>query len=250
MRDSKYRKINDLDFMVDMTDVGFTYQQGISALHDIDFKVRPGEFVFIVGPTGCGKSTLLKLIYLDQFITSGSITVLGVDVTRPRRRVIPYIRRNLGVVFQDYQLLENKSIYENIAFALHVIQARQEDIDKRVPLALKMVGLEDRAEALPGELSGGEQQRTALARAVINNPPILVADEPTGNLDPDTSLSIIRLLKKICDRGTTVLIATHDEANVDLFKQRVIRLEEGRIVSDTEGGGYRDAPEELAVLPD
>ncbi len=236
--------------MVEMQDVGFTYSKGIAALHDIDFKVRPGEFAFIVGPTGCGKSTLLKLVYLDQYVTSGTITVLGLDVSRPRRTIIPYIRRNLGVVFQDYRLLENKTIYQNIAFALHVIQARPEEIEKRVPLALKMVGLEDRGDALPGELSGGEQQRAALARAVINNPPILVADEPTGNLDPDTSLGIIRLLKKISDRGTTVLIATHDEANVDLFKQRVIRLDEGRIISDTEGGGYRDAPEELALLPD
>ena len=236
--------------MVEMTGVSFTYRKGISALHDISLKVATGEFVFIVGPTGCGKSTLLKLIYLDQYPNEGKLMVLGRDVSQPKRRLIPYIRRNLGIVFQDYQLLENNTIAENVAFALKVTLARTEDIQKRVPLALKMVALEDRADSLPGELSGGEQQRAALARAVINNPPILIADEPTGNLDPDTSKGIIRLLKKINERGATVLVATHDEAIVDILRQRVVRLEEGRIVSDTEGGGYNDVPEELPVLPE
>ena len=236
--------------MVEMTGVSFTYRKGIPALHDISLKVATGEFIFIVGPTGCGKSTLLKLIYLDQYPNEGKLMVLGRDVSRPKRRLIPYIRRNLGIVFQDYQLLENNTIAENVAFALKVTLARPEDIQKRVPLALKMVALEDRADSLPGELSGGEQQRAALARAVINNPPILIADEPTGNLDPDTSKGIIRLLKKINERGTTVLVATHDEAIVDILRQRVVRLEEGRIVSDTEGGGYKDVSEELSVLPE
>jgi cell division transport system ATP-binding protein len=236
--------------MVEMSGISFTYRKGISALHDIDLKLRAGEFMFVVGPTGCGKSTLLKLIYLDEYTSEGRLMVLGRDVTRPRRRLIPYIRRNLGIVFQDFQLLESKTVAENVAFALHVIQAREEEIEKRVPLALKMVGLEERADSFPGELSGGEQQRTALARAVINNPPILIADEPTGNLDPDTSLGLIKLIKKINERGTTVLIATHDEMIVNAFKQRVVRLEDGRIISDAEGGGYRDVAEELAVLPE
>lgn len=242
--------MHKLDYMVEMTGVSFTYRKGISALHDINLKVRTGEFVFIVGPTGCGKSTLLKLIYLDQYPKEGKLMILGRDVSHPKRRLIPYIRRNLGIVFQDYQLLDNNTIAENVAFALKVTLARTEDIQKRVPLALKMVALEDRADSLPGELSGGEQQRVALARAVINNPPILIADEPTGNLDPDTSKGIIKLLKKINERGATVLVATHDEAIVDTLRQRVVRLEEGRIISDTEGGGYRDVSEELAVLPE
>lgn len=240
--------LHKLDYIVEMSGVSFTYCQGISALHDINMKVRPGEFIFIVGPTGCGKSTLLKLIYLDQYPNEGKLMVLGRDVSRPKRRIIPYIRRNLGIVFQDFQLLETKTLAENVAFALQVTLASPEDIEKRVPLALKMVALEHRSDSFPGELSGGEQQRTALARAVINNPPILIADEPTGNLDPDTSKGIIRLLKKINERGTTVLVATHDEAIVNLLKQRVIRLEEGRIISDKEGGDYRDVSEEPAIL--
>ncbi len=242
--------MHKLDYIVEMSGVSFTYRQGISALHDINLKVRPGEFIFIVGPTGCGKSSLLKLIYLDQYPNEGKLMVLGRDVSRPKRRLIPYIRRNLGIVFQDFQLLETKTLAENVAFALQVTLASPEDIEKRVPLALKMVALEHRSDSFPGELSGGEQQRTALARAVINNPPILIADEPTGNLDPDTSKGIIRLLKKINERGTTVLVATHDEAIVNMLKQRVIRLEEGRIISDKEGGNYKDVSEELAVLPE
>ncbi len=229
--------------MVEMDGVSFTYPNNVHALDEIDFKVRPAEFVFVIGSTGCGKSTLLKLIYLDGFPTTGNLKVLGRDMTRPKRRLIPYIRRNLGVVFQDFQLLENKTVAENVAFALRVIQAKREEIDKKVPLALKMVGLEGKADSFPGELSGGEQQRTALARAIINNPPLLIADEPTGNLDPETSLEIITLIKKINDRGTTVIIATHDQMIVDAFKQRVVRLDSGKIVSDAEGGAYRNADE-------
>jgi cell division transport system ATP-binding protein len=230
-----------LNYMVEMEGVSFTYPNNVRALEEIDFKVRPAEFVFIVGSTGCGKSSLLKLIYLDYSPSEGKLMVLGRDMTRPKRRLVPYIRRNLGVVFQDFQLLENKTVAENVAFALRVIQAKREEIEKKVPLALKMVGLDAKTDSFPEELSGGEQQRTALARAIINNPPLLIADEPTGNLDPETSLDIITLLKKINDRGTTVIIATHDQMIVDAFKQRVVRLDNGRIVSDTEGGVYRDA---------
>jgi cell division transport system ATP-binding protein len=249
-REQRLKTLQKLDYMVEISAVTFTYRKGIEALYDIDLKVRSGEFVFIVGPTGCGKSTLLKLIYLEEYPTEGKIVVLGRDMTRPNRRLLPHIRRNLGIVFQDFQLLENKTVAENVTFALRVTQAREEDIERKVPLALKMVGLEERADSFPGELSGGEQQRTALARAIINNPPFLIADEPTGNLDPDTSLELIGLIKKINERGTTVLIATHDEIIVNAFKQRVVRLDSGRIISDTEGGGYRDASEELAVLPE
>lgn len=240
-RKVKNRRLLDLDYMVEMDEVNFTYPNKVRALDDISLKVRPGEFLFIVGSTGCGKSTLLKLIYLDEHPDEGRLRVLGRDMTHPRRRLIPYIRRNLGIVFQDFQLLENKTVAENVAFALRVIQAGREEIAKKVPLALKMVGLEEKADSFPGELSGGEQQRTALARAIINNPPLLIADEPTGNLDPDTSLDIVSLIKKINLRGTTVIIATHDQLIVDAFKQRVLRLENGKITSDTEGGVYGSA---------
>ena len=228
--------------------VSLVYPNLVRALFDIELEISAGEFCFLVGPTGCGKSSLLRCIYLAERPSSGRLRVLGKDISHLPPSRVPSLRRKLGVVFQDFALLEFKTVSENAAFALQVIGAPPEDIARRVPLALRMVGLEHKSDMFPTELSGGEQQRTAIARAIINAPPILLCDEPTGNLDPDTSYEIVRLLTLINQRGTTVIMATHDAAIVNTFKRRVVYIENGRIIWDRDRGEYQPDDEKLRLL--
>lgn len=224
--------------LIEMYGVTKVYPGGQVALKDISFKIAKGEFVFVVGPSGAGKSTLIKLLFREELPTKGQIFFAGKNITRMKRREIPYLRRRIGIVFQDFRLLPDKTAYENIAFAMQVVEASNRDIKKRVPYVLERVGLSHKAKARPSELSGGEQQRVALARAIVNNPDVLVADEPTGNLDPDTSRDIMNLLDDINKMGTTLVVASHARELVDSMKKRVIRLEEGSLVSDEERGLY------------
>ncbi|HYE78079.1 MAG TPA: cell division ATP-binding protein FtsE [bacterium] len=225
-----------------------TYPTGVVALQGIDLHIDRGEFVCLVGTTSSGKSTLLKAMYLEERLTAGKLHLLGRDWTDAPARLVPLLRRNIGVVFQDFQLLAGRTVAENVAFSLQVIGADPATVARRVPQALHLVGLSDRAANFPGELSGGEQQRVSIARAIINNPPILLCDEPTGNLDPATSLSIVELLREINRRGTTIVMATHDEQIVDRLQTRVVYLEQGRLTADRKGG-YRHATRELELLP-
>lgn len=218
--------------------VSKTYPNGVVALHDVSFRIDPGEFVFVVGPTGTGKSTLLKMVYREELPTSGRIVVLGREVTRMPGRQVPYLRRQVGVVFQDFRLLPRKTAWENVAFALEVTGAPPREVDRRVEEVLEVVGLGSRADALPAQLSAGEQQRVSIARALVHRPPLLLADEPTGNLDPDTSWEIIQLLSQINLRRTTVVVTTHDKTIVDILARRVIALEGGAIVRDEARGLY------------
>ncbi len=208
------------------------------ALEDISFDIYPGEFVFLVGHSGSGKSTLLRSIMRDVRPTSGVIKVAGQDLTRLRNRKVPFLRRQMGIVFQDFKLLPNKTAYENVAFALECIGKPRGVIRTQVPEVLRLVGLGDKLNAMPDQLSGGEQQRVNVARAMVNRPPLLICDEPTGNLDPAISLGIMKLLERINRTGTTVLVATHDREMVDSMRRRVIALEAGHIVRDQERGGY------------
>jgi cell division transport system ATP-binding protein len=224
--------------MIQMLNVSFVYPNGVRALHNINLRIEKGEFVFLVGPTGTGKSTLLKLIYCAEYPTEGKVIVAGRDVSRLAKKEIPLLRRRLGIVFQDFRLIPSRTVWENIAFALRAIGMSRRDVWRKLPEVLDIVGLTDKAEAYPAQLSAGEQQRVAIARAIVNNPLILIADEPTGNLDPDTSLDIVNLLSRINLMGTTVLIATHDKYIVDKMRKRVITLENGRIISDRERGVY------------
>lgn len=224
--------------MIEMYGVTKIYPGGQVALKDINLKILKGEFVFIVGPSGAGKSTLIKLLFREELPTRGQIFFGGKNITRLRPREIPYLRRRIGIVFQDFRLLPEKTVYENIAFAMEVVEAPGRDIRKRVPYVLERVGLAHKAKAKPSELSGGEQQRVALARALVNNPDVLVADEPTGNLDPDTSRDIMNLLDDINKRGTTLVVASHARELVDSMKKRVIQLEKGSLVRDEERGVY------------
>jgi cell division transport system ATP-binding protein len=210
--------------------------------------VDEGEFCFLVGPTGCGKSSMLRCIYLAERPSKGRVRVMGRDITHLPPGRIPFLRRKIGVVFQDFQLLEYKTVAENVAFALQVIGAPPDDINRKVPLALRMVGLESKTDMFPDELSGGEQQRVAIARAIINTPPIVLCDEPTGNLDPNTSLDIVRLLTLINQRGTTVLMATHDAQIVNTFRRRVVYIENGRVVWDQAQGEYVADNEKLRLF--
>ncbi|MGI6485992.1 MAG: cell division ATP-binding protein FtsE [Thermoanaerobacterales bacterium] len=224
--------------MIEMYRVTKIYQGGISALKDINLKVAKGEFIFIVGPSGAGKSTLIKLLFREELPTRGQIFFAGKNVTRLKAREIPHLRRRIGIVFQDFRLLPEKTVYENVAFAMQVVEASRRDIKKRVPHVLEMVGLSHKLKAKPAELSGGEQQRVALARALVNNPDVLVADEPTGNLDPDTSWEIMKLLNEVNKRGTTVVVATHARDLVDALRKRVLQLDKGSLVRDEERGVY------------
>jgi cell division transport system ATP-binding protein len=224
--------------MIELQNVKKTYKNGTIALRDISLKVEKGEFVFIVGSSGSGKTTLLRLLLREELPDSGRILEAGRDiVTLPKWRV-PYLRRNIGCVFQDFRLLPNKSVFENVAFALEVIGRPTSVIEQQVPQILELVGLGHKSKNLPGELSGGEQQRVAVARAFVNRPLILLADEPTGNLDPSNSKAIMALLDRINRTGTTVVVATHDKVLVDEFRRRVVELDEGLLVRDQAFGVY------------
>jgi cell division transport system ATP-binding protein len=231
--------------MIDVCGVSVRYRNGITALCDVTLRVRRGEFVFVVGPTGAGKSTLLRLLHGDERATDGRVVVADQEVSALRRRDIPLFRRRLGVVFQDFGLLPDKTAYENVGFAMRVTGAGRREVRKRVPDVLEMVGLSNRPDAFPHQLSGGEQQRVAIARALVNEPTLLLADEPTGNLDPDTSADIMKLFQHINARGMTVLIATHAATLVDEMQQRVVAFEAGRLVRDEAQGAYRDLNAEI-----
>ncbi|MFH1454256.1 MAG: cell division ATP-binding protein FtsE [Armatimonadota bacterium] len=224
--------------MIRFENVNLIYPNGVKALEDISFSVDKGEFVFIVGSTAAGKSSILKLIYRDMLPTSGHIYVNNQDVVTLKKNRVPYLRRSIGVVFQDFKLLPQKTVYENVAYALEVIGTPKFQIDKAVRHTLDLVGLSDKHKAFPTELSGGESQRISIARALVNHPLILIADEPTGNLDPVTSREIIMLLERINSKGTTVLIATHDRDIVDFMKKRVVTITSGRITDDQERSSY------------
>jgi len=215
-----------------MNDVFKEYANGTKALKGVTFELGAGEFAFLVGPSGSGKSTIIKLLIGEIAPSDGEVVVNGQDMDNIKMRRMPYLRRTIGCIFQDFRLIEYKSVYENVAFAMRVIGASTKDIRQRVPYVLELVGLEYKAKSRPEELSGGEQQRVAVARALVNNPKLIIADEPTGNLDPTRSLEILLLLKKINELGTTVLVVTHEKPLVDQFSQRVIAIDGGRIVSD------------------
>ncbi|MBX3076289.1 cell division ATP-binding protein FtsE [Candidatus Obscuribacterales bacterium] len=211
---------------------------GRPALKDINLHVALGEFAFLVGPSGAGKSTMMRLLYREEVPTSGSVFIGGVNLNRLSPRQIPLLRRRLGIIFQDYKLLTRQTAFDNVAYILRALGVDEKDVRKRVTSALNVVNLEDKADAFPDELSGGEQQRVGIARAIVNGPPVLLADEPTGNLDPATSLEIVQLLSRISERGTTVLISTHDHTIVDAMRRRVIALKNGELFSDVDSGVY------------
>lgn len=214
------------------------YDNGVVALNDIDLNIKQGEFIFIVGPSGAGKSTMLKLLTREELPTKGNVFFENNNITKLSRRQVPFHRRKLGVVFQDFKLLPNKTVFENVAYALEIIGTNSTEIKRRVPVVLSLVNLYDRAKSYPSELSGGESQRVAIARAVVNNPKLVMADEPTGNLDGDTAYEIMEILNNINQKGTTVLMATHAKNIVDKFNKRVIKIDNGNIIRDEIGGYY------------
>lgn len=221
-----------------MTNVYKEYPNGMKAIDGLTVKIKQGEFVYVVGPSGAGKSTFIKMMYREEKPTTGSINVNGLVIESLAERDVPYFRRQLGVIFQDFKLLPKLTVYENVAFALEVIEEEKDVIRERVTEVLSLVGLEDRAEALPNELSGGEQQRIAIARAIVNKPKVVIADEPTGNLDIETALDIMSIFKRINERGTTIVMATHNADIVNTIRHRVIAIEDGKIVRDEIEGGY------------
>lgn len=224
--------------LIEMQEVWKTYSDGTHALRGITVKVDSNEFVYIVGPSGAGKSTFMKLMYREERPSKGQIFVNGFNLEKLRQRKIPYVRRNIGVIFQDFRLLPKMTVVENIAFAMEVIEAPKKQIKKRTLEVLELVRLKDKANVFPNQLSGGEQQRVAIARAIVNNPAVIIADEPTGNLDPDTSWGIMKLLEEINFRGATILMATHNKEIVNTMRKRVIAIEDGRIVRDEARGEY------------
>jgi cell division transport system ATP-binding protein len=226
------------DEVIEMQDIWKTYSNGTHALKGISVKIDRNEFVYLVGPSGAGKSTFMKLIYREEVPTKGQISVNGFNIGRLKQRKIPYVRRNIGVVFQDFRLLPKMNVYENVAFAMEVVEAPKKVIRKRVPEVLELVGLKNKANRDPSQLSGGEQQRVAIARAIVNNPSVIIADEPTGNLDPETSWGIMQLLDEINFRGTTIVMATHNKDIVNTMRKRVIAIEHGNIVRDEMRGEY------------
>lgn len=229
--------------MIEFRRVSKVYQTGTHALkthalNDVSFKIMDGEFVFIIGRSGAGKSTLIKLLTCEEKPSEGSVLIDNFDISRIRRSLVPYLRRNIGMIFQDFRLIYTKTVYENVAFAMEIIGASRRSIQRRVPIVLSIVGLKDKSSAKPGELSGGEQQRVAVARAMVNNPMLILADEPTGNLDPANSESVMALLEEINRGGTTVIICTHDHELVDRMKKRVVEISDGLLVRDDCEGAY------------
>ncbi|MBY0595786.1 cell division ATP-binding protein FtsE [Bacillus bingmayongensis] len=224
--------------MIRMTNVYKEYPNGMKAIDGLTVNIKQGEFVYVVGPSGAGKSTFIKMMYREEKPTTGSINVNGLIIETLAERDVPYFRRQLGVIFQDFKLLPKLTVYENVAFALEVIEEAPDAIRERVTEVLGLVGLEDRADALPNELSGGEQQRVAIARAIVNKPKVVIADEPTGNLDIETALDIMNIFKRINERGTTIVMATHNADIVNTIRHRVIAIEGGKIVRDEIEGGY------------
>ena len=227
-----------LNLMIHMKNVTKVYENGAVALNNINVDIRKGEFVFLVGSSGAGKSTFIKMLFREVLPTSGILTVNGRDVIRMANSEVPYLRRSLGVIFQDYRLLPEKTVYENISFAMQVIEAPRRLMQRSVNSVLDIVGLRDKYKCFPHQLSGGEQQRVAIARAIVNNPAIVIADEPTGNLDPETSWGIMDIFQRINAAGTTIVMATHDKTIVDAMQRRVIAIEDGQIVRDEAQGGY------------
>jgi cell division transport system ATP-binding protein len=233
--------------VVELRDVTVVYQGGNVGLDGASCAIERGEFAFLVGPTGCGKSTFIRLLLRQIEAARGEVLVAGRDIGKLQRDKVPKLRRHIGVVFQDYKLLPNRTVYDNVAYSLQVIGERRSEIKRKVPEALRLVGLTTKLNAYPDELSGGEQQRVSLARAFVNHPPLLLADEPTGNLDPETSVGIMQLLYRMHRTGTTVIVATHDREMVDRMRRRVIQLKEGRIVRDERSGRYRPADSARAL---
>ena len=224
--------------MIEFSNVTKSYTVGTKALQGVSMQIEDGEFVFLVGPSGSGKSTIIKLITGELRPTTGTVHVNGYSLERIRKREVPYLRRTVGVVFQDFRLIENKTVYDNVAFAMRVVGAKGKEIRERVPYVLELVGLETKSRRHPGELSGGEKQRLAIARALVNNPSTIIADEPTGNLDPARSFEIMSLLQEINNLGTTVLVVTHERDLVERFSKRVIAIDNGLVISDGMDGYY------------
>jgi len=224
--------------MIEFRNVSKTYDTGTEAVHNANFRIDKGDFAFLVGSSGSGKSTLIKLILKEEEPSSGNIIINGKDTTFLKPKRVPFLRRSMGVVFQDFRLLPDRTVYDNVAYAMYIVRATPKHIRRQVPMILSLVGLSNKAKMYPNELSGGEQQRVALARALVNNPSMLIADEPTGNLDPETAWDIMTLLSDINARGTTVVVATHAKDIVNKMKKRVIQIEEGNIIRDDKKGGY------------
>lgn len=224
--------------MIELENVYKKYPNGVVALNGVSIRIKQGEFVYIVGPSGAGKSTFIKLMYREEVPSKGTIVVNGINVAKLKNSKVPLLRRQIGVVFQDFKLLPTLTAYENVAFALEVIEEHPDNIRKRVMDTLELVGLKHKARMLPSELSGGEQQRVAIARSIVNEPKVVIADEPTGNLDPDTSWDIMQIFEEINQRGTTVVMATHNKEIVNTIKHRVIAIEHGVIVRDEQRGEY------------
>lgn len=219
-------------------DVEKTYKNGVNAVYDMNLEIKKGEFVFIIGASGSGKSTLIKMLYREEKPSKGEIYVGGVNVAKVKNSKVYKLRRKIGIVFQDYKLLPKLTVYENVAFALEIYGLPTEEVRKKVLKALDLVGLKSRTKSYPDQLSGGEQQRVAIARAIVNSPKLLICDEPTGNLDPDTSLEVMKVIEKINDLGTTIVMATHDREMVNKMKKRVVLLDNGKLVKDYERGSY------------
>ena len=230
--------LDTVDPIIEMHHLNLVYPNGVRALQDIDLVIGRGEFVFLVGHTGSGKSSLMKLIYREHDPTTGAVFVEGHEISDMKRSQIPFLRRRIGVIFQDFRLLSHKTAFENVAYALEVTGAHRDEIPRKVVKAMTLVNLREKADRLPGELSGGEQQRVAIARALINDPLILLADEPTGNLDPDSSWDIMQILSKVNARGTTVLVATHNQQMVDVMQKRVLVMQRGLLLHDLQRGQY------------
>lgn len=224
--------------LIQMAGVSKSYRNGVAALEDININIEKGEFVFLIGQSGAGKTTFIRLLFREELPTRGQIMVGGRSLCRLSPKELAILRRNIGIVFQDFRLLPDLTVYENVAFALRVIESPRQFILERVPQVLEMVGLGHKEKSYPDQLSGGEQQRVAVARAIVNNPLVLIADEPTGNLDPETSRELMTLLEEINEAGTTILVATHARDLVDIMKKRVLVLEEGKLIRDDLGGGY------------